>query len=147
MDELFGKVVRDSATGYHGEVYSPANSLVNGVIGDAFSTISSGNYIELPKSAYFPEGTEQVSLSFWAFVSGGELKDQTLLHASSAVGTHMKVQLPAEDGALHWMTGSGGVYMIPPIRFHPSTISGFIGPSNWIYFQESLRSTRMETLS
>ena len=74
MDELFGKVVRDSATGYHGEVYSPANSLVSGVIGDAFSTISSGNYILLPKSAYFPEGTEQVSLSFWAFVSGGELK-------------------------------------------------------------------------
>ncbi|NDH01477.1 MAG: hypothetical protein EBY43_10490, partial [Opitutae bacterium] len=108
MDKLFGKVVRDSATGYHGEVYSPANSLVNGVIGDAFSTISSTNYIELPKSAYFPEGTEQVSLSFWAFVSGGELKDQTLLHASSAVGTHMKIQLPAEDGALHWMTGSGG---------------------------------------
>ena len=108
MDELFGKVFRDSATGYHGEIYSPANSLVNGVIGDALSTISSSNYIELPKSAYFPEGTEQVSLSFWAFVSGGELKDQTLLHASSAVGTHMKIQLPAEDGALHWMTGSGG---------------------------------------
>ena len=48
-----------------------------------------------------------MSLSFWAFVPDGELKDQTVIHASSATGTHMQIQLPAEDGALHWMTGSG----------------------------------------
>jgi len=108
MNETTDSLIKDAANGYHGEAHFSSKQEVSGVVGDAFSISSSDDFIELPKSAYFPEGSEQATLSFWSYNFSDELSNQTLFHASSAQGTHLKVQLPAVDGALHWITGSGG---------------------------------------
>ena len=95
MNQLTDSLVKDAANGYHGEAHFSSNQEVSGVVGDAFSVSSQDDFIELPNSAYFPEGTEQATLSFWSYIFSDELSDRTLFHASSAQGTHLKVQLPA----------------------------------------------------
>ena len=109
MDQLDGNLVRDSASGYHGISPNSSGNLLDGVIGKSIQISSEQEYIELPTSVYFPPGTEQASISFWAYNQDQVLADRTLFHVSSPLGSHMEVLLPGNDGALHWLTGSGSL--------------------------------------
>ena len=109
MDEDTTSIIRDSASGYHAEPKGFESLHTEGVIGKAIQLDGVNDFIDLPDSGYFTSGTKQASLSFWSFNQNDSLADFTLIHASSSLGAHMQIRLPGNDGAFHWLTGSGSL--------------------------------------
>ena len=110
MDGDDPTLVRDSINSFHATPYNIDDLRVSGVIGRAVAFDGNNDYLELPLDSHPPQGTEQLTISFWTHGNFETLQNSTLFESGSAAGRHLNVHFPWSNSRFYWDAGSNNQY-------------------------------------
>ena len=80
MDGNDDEVVRDSRNSFHATPYNIEELRVPGVMGSAINFDGVNDYLDMSLDAHPPDGTRQLTISFWSYGRFDTLANSTLLN-------------------------------------------------------------------
>ena len=107
MDGNDDEVVRDSRNSFHATPYNIEELRVPGVMGSAINFDGVNDYLDMSLDAHPPDGTTQLTISFWSYGRFATLTDSTLFESGSVLGRHLNVHYPWSNSRFYWDAGSG----------------------------------------
>ena len=94
MDEKRNDLIIDSRGSFHATPNNFDTLRVTGLMGSALNFDGENDYLNMALDSHPPDGTNQLTISFWTYGRFQSLVNSTLFESGSSLGRHLNVHFP-----------------------------------------------------